>query len=338
MTEPRAGCLLAVRVTRRWMETPDIVALELQATDGQFLPAFEAGAHIDLHLPNGLVRPYSLCNAPRAGQPQPHYQVAVLREPNGRGGSACVHEALQPGCELQVAGPQNHFPLPTPLPTPAPVLLLAGGIGITPLLAMAEQLWEEGHAFELHSCHRSASRVPFASRLREVPWAARVHTHLDDGPAVQRLDLAALLAAAPEGTRVQVCGPAGFIQAVRNAASAQGWAADRVGFEHFAAPTTASQPNAAPAGSYELIWAPTGQCVPVAAGGSAAAALIAAGLPVALSCEQGICGGCLLKVLDGTPEHRDFVLSDAEQAAGDRFTPCCSGARSARLVVAPMSP
>jgi vanillate O-demethylase ferredoxin subunit len=243
-----------------------------------------------------------------------------------------VHEALQQGCQLQVSAPRNHFPLAT-----APhVLLLAGGIGITPLLAMAEQLWEEGRSFELHSCHRSAARVPFGRRLLEGPWAYRVNTHLDDGPPTQRLALPALLAAAPAGSRVEVCGPAGFIQAVRDAAAAQGWAADRVGFEHFAAPAAARPQGAVPSGGYELVWAPTGLLVAVAPGTSAAAALIAAGVPVALSCEQGICGSCLLKVLDGEPEHRDFVLSAEEQAGGDRFTPCCSGARSARMVVAPL--
>jgi vanillate O-demethylase ferredoxin subunit len=333
MTGTPTPGLLTVRIARRWMETPDIVALDLQACGGSTLPDFAAGAHIDLHLPNGLVRPYSLCHLPERGTPPTHYPIAVLKDAASRGGSACVHEALQPGCTLTISPPRNHFPLPSA----GPVLLLAGGIGITPLLAMAEQLGRDGRPFELHSCHRSAARVPFARHLRAVPWANRVHTHLDDGPPPQRLDLPRLLAAAPEGCQALVCGPAGFIQAVRDAAAAQGWAADRVGFEHFAAPAAPAAPGPTPGGHYELVWAPTGQCLTVPAGGSAATVLRAAGLPVALSCEQGICGSCLLQVLDGTPAHRDLVLSAAEQAAGDRFTPCCSGSLSTRLVVAPLS-
>ena len=332
MTNPTADAahgLLRVRVSHREVQAEDVVALTLVPIDEapDALPAFDAGAHIDLHLPNGLVRQYSLCNAPHE---RGHYLVAVLREPAGRGGSACVHEALHAGTELHIGRPRNAFAL-----APCPhTLLLAGGIGLTLLLAMAEQLWAQQQPFELHICTRSAARLPFRQRLQAAPWSAHVHLHHDDGPPAQKLDAHTLLSRSPHGTQVWVCGPAGFIGHVRDRAQALGWPADRVHAEHFAATPGHAVGAQAADGAFTVEWQPTGQRVAVPPGTSVAQALEAAGIALALSCEQGICGSCSVRLVAGEPDHRDQFYTAAEHADPGHFTPCCSRSHSPLLVLA----
>ena len=310
---------LRVRVARREPETADVCRLELAALDGE-LPAFEAGAHIDVHLPGGLVRQYSLCN-PGGGR----YEIAVLREPASRGGSAAVHERLREGDEIAIGVPRQLFGLHHGAPHH---LLLAGGIGITPLLAMAERLHRDGGAFTLHHAARSAARAPFLRRLRAAAYAARVHHHFsDDG---SRLDLSATLRAAPAGTHLYVCGPQRLITAALDTARALGWAEERLHHEAFNAPAEVADGVA-----FELEIAGTGQVIEVAAGQTALQALCAAGIEVPASCEQGICGTCETRVLEGRPDHRDQYFTPQEHAANDRFLPCCSRAHSPRLVIAP---
>lgn len=314
---------LRVRVAARREEALDICSLELERIDGGALPAFSAGAHIDLHLPGGLVRQYSLCNAP--GETQ-RYRIAVLRDAASRGGSSTVHEQLQVGTELDIGAPRNLFELH---PSAPHHLLLAGGIGITPLLAMAGQLAAQGCAFTLHHATRSRERTPFLAQLATAAYADRVHHHFDDGAAMQKLDLAATLRAAPAGSHLYVCGPTGFMEAVLAEGRAQGWAEDRLHREYFAAaPTEASDD-----GGFELELASSGRVIPVAADQTALAALLAAGLDVPMSCEQGVCGTCLTGVNSGVPDHRDQFLTPEERAANDQFLPCCSRARSPRLVL-----
>lgn len=329
---------LRLRVTARHPVGEGIVAFELRAPDDAPLPAFTAGAHVDVQVPDGAgqVRPYSLYNDPAD---RSRYCIAVQHESAGRGGSRALHAQVQVGDLLEVGRPRNQFAL-----RPAPhVLLLAGGIGLTPLLAMAHTLWAQDHSFELHVFARHAARLPLVATLAAQPFAAAVRVHLDDGGAAppplqgsaEALD--ALLTRAPAGALAYACGPAGFMAAVQAAAAACAWAPERVVVEHFSAPVAApTAATSAPGEGFELHWAPTGQRVPVPAELSVAQALQAAGLPVSLSCEQGICGSCELQVIDGLPEHRDLLYADAERAANDRFTPCCSRSRSACLTVAPM--
>jgi vanillate monooxygenase ferredoxin subunit len=221
--------LIAARVAARRAEALDIVGLDLVAVDGHALPAFTAGAHIDLHLPGGLIRQYSLCNPPgNAGM----YRIAVLRDPASRGGSQAVHDALTMGAALSISAPRNHFELAPDAPHH---LLLAGGIGITPLLAMAEQLSQQGASFALHHCTRSRERTPFVETLAASAYASRVHHHFDDGEAAQKLDIAATLRQAPAGTHLYVCGPQGFMDAVLNAGRNTGWPEERLHREYFAA-------------------------------------------------------------------------------------------------------
>lgn len=315
---------LQLRVRRKTAEAEGICSFELVDPAGAPLPAFTAGAHVDVHVPGGPVRPYSLCNDPAD---RSHYRIAVLREAASRGGSAGMHERVREGDTLAIGLPRNHFALADGA---SGHLLLAGGIGITPLLAMAQALAAQGADFTLHYATRSAARTAFAAALRDVPWAARVQLHRDDGPPEQQLDLAALLARAQAGRHVYVCGPQGFIDAAMAAARAAGWRDDQLHSESFA-PAAADAAGERP---FELVLARSGQrVVPVPAGTSAVQALVAAGIVVPTSCEQGICGTCLTRVVDGVPDHRDQYLTDEERAANDQFLPCCSRATSARLVI-----
>jgi vanillate O-demethylase ferredoxin subunit len=315
--------MLSVVVTRKAVEAIDICSVELAAADGGPLPAFSAGAHVDVLLPGGLTRQYSLCNDPAETH---RYQLGVLRDAASRGGSRAMHDAVNVGDRLQISAPKNHFPLAHGATRS---LLLAGGIGITPILCMAERLANTGAAFELHHCTRSRERTPFAERIRCSSFAGQAHWHVDDGDAAQKLDLSALLGTPRLGEHVYVCGPKGFMDAVLGTARASGWPEAQLHFEFFgAAPVGAGGDQA-----FEVQLASSGRVVVVPAGQSVVQALAAAGIEVLTSCEQGVCGTCLTRVLDGQPEHRDQYLTPEEQAACDQFLPCCSRARSPRLVL-----
>ncbi len=318
--------LINVRVAHKEVLAQDILLFELVAEEGCVLPAFAAGAHIDVHVSLGgthYVRPYSLCNKP--GQPA-FWHIAVLREAQSRGGSAAIHAWLGVGTSLQVSAPRQHFSL---APGAAHSLLLAGGIGITPLLSMAEQLHGSGAPFTLHHCTRSLARTPFLQRLAAAPYAAQVLRHLDDGDAAQRLDLPAVLAGAPAGTHLYVCGPQGFMDAMLGAARANGWPEDRLHWESFGAAVLPQQGDQA----FDLVLARSGRIIHVYADQTAAQALQSEGVYLATSCEQGVCGTCITPVLEGVPDHRDQYFTPEEQAASDQFTPCCSRAKSASLVI-----
>jgi vanillate O-demethylase ferredoxin subunit len=314
--------LISVRVSSKHSEADDICVLELVAADGGPLPPFDAGAHVDLHLPNGLVRQYSLCNDPAENQ---RYVIGVLREPQSRGGSAAVHASIAEGDLLAISRPRNLFPLG---PVEAGSLLLAGGIGITPILGMAEHLAAVGADFELHYCGRTRSRMAFLDRIAASRYAGRTRLHVDD-EGETGLDFDRLLRHCAPGTHIYVCGPGGFIDMVTGLASKAGWPAAQIHLERFSA-------QAAPAGddgAFDLKIASSGQVIRVNADETAAAALVRHGIAIETSCEQGICGTCATRVLEGEPEHRDLCLSDEEHEREGMFTPCCSRSRSALLVL-----
>lgn len=319
-----AGSFLQVRVARRTQEAQDICGLELVAIDGGTLPSFAAGSHIDVHLPGGIVRQYSLCNDPSEDH---RYQIAVLRDPASRGGSSAVHDIVAEGDVLQISTPRNHFALE---PDAQHHMLLAGGIGVTPILCMAERLSVLGASFRMHYSGRSRQRMAFQQRIAASAFAEKVQLHFDDGDASQRLSIEAVLTDALPDTHLYVCGPQGFIDAVLEAARKQRWSEKRLHWEFFAAA------NAGPRGedtAFEVQLASSGRVVPVAAGQSVTQALLEAGVEVMVSCEQGVCGTCLTRVLSGQVDHRDAYLTDEEQAANDQFTPCCSRAHCERLVL-----
>jgi vanillate O-demethylase ferredoxin subunit len=313
---------IAVRVLRRREEAQDIVSFELARADGGPLPAFSAGSHIDVQVPGGPVRQYSLCNDAAESH---RYRIAVLREPKSRGGSVGMHEGVREGDTLSISEPRNHFPLVHG----ARSLLFAGGIGVTPLLCMAQRLAAIGADFTLHYSTRSAARTAFRDEIAASMFAPRVQFHLDDGPSAQILNVPAALGAPEPGTHVYICGPAGYITHVLQTAQGMGWPAEQLHLEYF---TAAAQDTAADR-AFQVKIASSGACYPVAAGQSVVQALQAHGIDILTSCEQGVCGTCVTRVLEGECDHRDLYFTDDEKARNDQFTPCCSRARSELLVL-----
>src|SRR5262245_33630216 len=314
---------LTVRVARKETEATDICTFELVSADGKPLPPFSAGSHVDVQVPNGLTRQYSLCNDPSESH---RYLIAVLRDAATRGGSKAMHELVQEGELLQISVPKNHFALAHHAEHS---LLLAGGIGITPILCMAERLSIAGSDFELHYAARTRERMAFHDRIRSSGFACRSHFHFDDGPDDQKLDLPVLLARPRAHAHLYVCGPKGFMDAVLSTARASGWPESQLHYEFFAAEVTRGAGDDA----FEVKLASSGRIVMIPRDKTVTEVLREAGIEVPTSCEQGVCGTCLTRVLEGEPDHRDLYLSPEEQAENSQFTPCCSRAKSPILVL-----
>jgi vanillate monooxygenase ferredoxin subunit len=310
--------VLSVRVHRKRPEALDICSYELVAEPGVTLPPFDPGSHIDVLLPNGLVRQYSLVPT---GDEQV-YRIAVLRTPDSRGGSRCLHESVEEGQVLTISPPRNHFALAAEA---THSLLFAGGIGITPILSMALALSATGAGFELHYSARSAERAAFLDWLMSLPFADKVHRY----HAGARLDAPTALGTPRPGTHVYVCGPQRYIDAVLTAARQTGWPEHQLHWEHFGADITPRAGDSA----FTVRLARSSRDVEVGVGVTVVEALRERGIEIDTSCEQGVCGTCLTRVLSGTPDHRDQYLTPAEQQANDQFTPCCSRSRTQLLVL-----
>ena len=288
------------------------------------LPAFEAGAHIDVHLGTSLIRQYSLLNSP---QDSGRYVICVRRDDSGRGGSTAMHRDVTVGRRLRISAPRNLFPL---LPAQRYVLL-AGGIGITPLLSMAEELHSRSADFVLHHYTADEHDAPLLERARAGAFADRVVIHhTRTGDSVRTAPPEDLRTPDPTGL-VYICGPDGFMTHVTEQAGVAGWRADQLHLERFA--PAAREPDPVTDGEFRVRVASTGDSYPVPADMTIAEVLTANGVAVELSCEQGMCGACLTPVLAGQPDHRDEVQTDEERAANDQITICCSRARSPELVL-----
>ncbi|WP_028923122.1 PDR/VanB family oxidoreductase [Pseudonocardia acaciae] len=308
-----------LRLVRQTWLAEGVRELRFRDPAGGELPGWEPGAHVTVMLPNGVGRDYSLCGDPAD---RAEWTVAVLREPASRGGSSYVHERLGVGELLAVDGPRNNFPL-----RPAGrYLLVAGGIGVTPILAMARELASAGAAWSMLYCGRERSGMAYLPELRELAGDA-LAVHCDDehgGPP----DLDAVLGELPTGTHVYCCGPEGLLAAV----------ADRLpesvplSVERFRADAPA--PLAADAEpEFDVVCAGSGVRARVAAGVSILDALAGAGVEVPSSCREGICGTCETKVLAGEPDHRDLLLSDEEKRSGQTMLLCVSRCRSPELLL-----
>ena len=295
-----------------------VLLLEWADPAGAPLPAFEAGAHINLMLPNGLSRSYSLCNAP--GETQ-RYCVAVGRDRNSRGGSRFVHEQLRPGALLAVSAPGNHFRLDESAPAFA---LLAGGIGVTPVLAMARRLAAQGKPVQMFYAVRARAAAAFADELARLVPALTLHC---DDEAGGPPDLAAWLGRLPKTTGAYCCGPASMLDGFVAACSSLGLADAHI--ERFAAPLPSAE---ATAGCIVTLQR-SGRDIAVAPGTSILDALLAQGIDHPYSCKEGVCGTCETRVIAGQIDHRDGVLSPAEQQRGDMMMICVSGCKGARLVL-----
>ncbi len=310
---------LRVQAIRRQAE--GIHAFELVRPDGAELPEVQAGAHVDVHLPGARVRSYSLAGDPADRR---RWTLGVLREKAGRGGSAALHDQVKVSDVLAVGEPRNAFAL---TPEAHHSVLLGGGIGITPLKAMAHTLQARGESFELHYCARTPDHAAFLDELQDLVPPGRLHLHFDQGDPARGLDIAGLLRVPAEGTHLYYCGPAGFMQACADASAH--WPADTVHCEHFKAP--ASTAADLPAGAFEVRLSRQGISVPVAPSQSIVQALEAAGHNVPTSCLSGLCGACKVGYLEGEVEHNDYILGDDEKA--HCLTLCVSRARSPVLVL-----
>ncbi|MGW4591406.1 cytochrome P450 [Amycolatopsis thermoflava] len=315
----KRGVARTVSVVSVERAAEDVVEVTLAATDGKPLPKWSPGAHVDLQL-GELSRQYSLCGDPaEAGT----YRIAVLKDPDSRGGSRYVHENLRPGTTLPLRGPRNHFRLD---PTARHYVFVAGGIGITPIITMADHVKAAGGSYELHYCGRDTTAMALLDRCRR-DHGDRLHIHTSaDGT---RLDVAALLANPAQGTQIYACGPERLLDALAEASAH--WPDDALHVEHFT--TTQQVLDPAVEHAFDVDLADSGLTVRVAADQTVLAALRAAGVDVPSDCEEGLCGTCEVPVLDGEVDHRDVVLTKAERAAGTRMMTCCSRACGDRITL-----
>lgn len=308
---------LRMRVKSASWEAPNILSYELWSEDGGELPPFTAGAHIDLNLPNGLVRSYSLLNS----QAERHrYVIAVQKDRASRGGSKWVHENLRVGDVLPVGAPRNNFALNEGAEKS---IFIAGGIGITPILSMIERLTAIGRGWQLYYCARTRAGTPFLSMLETMP---QVRLNFDEEPGGKMLDIEAVVRSVPSGGHLYCCGPIPMLEAFERVT--KGLARECVHVEYF----TAAEPPAKE-GGFKVVLAKSGRELTVPAGKTILDALRDNGIELQFSCTEGICGTCETRVLEGIPDHRDRILTDAERAANDKMMICCSGSRSEKLVL-----
>ena len=318
---------IPVIVHQMRLEAPEIVSLELRPVPGgPALPAVSAGAHIDLQLAPGLVRSYSLVYPDQAGA----YTVAVLKDRASRGGSRRVHEQLRVGQTLQIGAPRNHFALHEDAPSS---VLIAGGIGITPIYAMLQRLAALGRPARLIYAARSAREAAYVAEIERLLARApqlSVHWHWDDeqgGPP----DLQALLAGTEADAHLYACGPAPLLQAYERACETLGL--QRVHLERFAALAPAPSAASASGSDCTVELRQSGKTVQVPADANLLDTLLAAGCSLSYSCHEGVCGACETRVLEGEVEHLDSILTADEQRANKSLMPCVSRPRSARLVL-----
>jgi vanillate O-demethylase ferredoxin subunit len=314
---------LSLLVRQIRFEASGINSYELVHPQGEELPPFSAGAHIDIHLPNGMTRQYSLCNSPAERH---RYVIAVLRDEKGRGGSKALHDALRVQDLATVSQPRNNFGL---VPDARKVILVAGGIGVTPLKSMAHELENAGVPFELHYCARNAGAAAFREELGTCWEYGRLHLHFDNGKPGEGLDIGALLRTPEEGAHLFYCGPAGFMKACAEASSH--WPAGTVHFEHFKAPEPALDAKALEPGAFMVKIASSGAMLEVPADRSIADVLEQNNIRIETSCQAGLCATCKIRYLEGEVDHRDYILGDDEH--GQFLTACVSRATSAVLVL-----
>jgi ferredoxin-NADP reductase len=305
-------------------EAIGIVSIELRpASTGQRFPASEAGAHIDLHLADGLVRSYSLCRIDPDDRQR--YIIAVLNDRASRGGSRYVHEKLRVGSLLRISPPRNHFKLLEDAPK---IVLIAGGIGITPIYAMLQRLSQLHRAPRVIYCARTRAEAAFVQGVEAYAGAGRVRWHFDDQVG-RPPDLKEMLAEFDRDTHFYCCGPTPMLDAYEQACAKLGF--EYVHLERFAPRTRETKPQ--DGGAFEVALKRTGLTLSVPPDKSILRVLLEAGVEADYSCEEGVCGSCETRVLEGDVDHRDCVLSAAERSANKSLMICVSRCKSPRLVL-----
>lgn len=307
-------------VARRETVAQDVVMLALADPGGAELPEWTAGAHIDLVMGDGLVRQYSLCGSTSS---RSEWVIGVLLDPNSRGGSRFVHDELHEGSAVRIRGPRNHFPLVHA----RCYQFIAGGIGITPLLPMIAAADARGADWRLLYGGRERASMAFLDELERYGERVTVSPRSErEG----RLDLHSVLADPREDTLVYCCGPEGLLEAVEGAC--RPWAAETLHIERFSAKPL-EEPSPGALDSFEVECQRSGVTVTVPADRSIYEVVEEAGVDVLGSCMEGVCGTCECDLIEGEPDHRDSVLSDAEKARGDVILVCVSRSCSERLVL-----
>ena len=313
---------IAVQIISKRALARDVLAISLAPYHpGDQLPAFEAGAHIELHLPNGLTRSYSLTNTGQASAPT-HYEIAVGADSNSRGGSVAIHDLVHVGSRLRITAPRNHFELD---PAHQRVLLIAGGIGVTPIYAMAQVLAQQGRDYQVVLAARCASRMAFLEELRSL-CGSRLQVHADN-VAKRPIDLAACLQA-ESWDGVYACGPAAMLDAI--ATLTNHWPSGKLRTERFSAP---EQSSTATAHVFELELRASGLSTTVMPQESVLDAIERLGVAHPFSCREGICGTCEARAIDGLIDHRCAVLSQSEKDTQAIMMPCVSRCLTAKLTL-----
>ena len=301
------------QVSGRIDDRGDISRIRFSPLSGGRVSPFTAGAHLDIYLPDvEMWRQYSLCSDPAETG---FYEIGVLKDPNSRGGSEAVHRLAVEGAVFDIEGPRNHFPLAEEAEQ---TVLLGGGIGITPMIAMAKRLHTLGKDFVLHYCTRSEDVTAFKAELDASDFVDKIVYHFDDQAEDQRLDLTRDLPAPDAGAHIYVCGPQGFMDWVISTAEGAGHATENVHREYFSADVDLS------GDSFEVECAESGVTVTIGPDDTIAKALAKEGIKIEVKCEEGVCGTCMTDVLSGEIEHRDQFLTEDEREDGDVIMVCCS--------------
>ncbi len=308
-------------IRQRHAAADGVAALDLVDPEGGALPSWEPGAHVDLLLDEGLVRQYSLCGDPHDADV---WRVAVLLDPQSRGGSRHVHENLTEGATVRVRGPRNHFPL---VDSPR-YLFIAGGIGITPMMPMIDSANRAGSDWTLVYLGRQRTTMAFAGELSDA-YGDRIDMWPNDEKGL--FDLAAALEQPADRTLVYCCGPEPLLSAVEQNCSH--WPDGSLHIERFAAKAPVVDAETKALDNFQVVCQRSGMTVDVSARESILEALEDADVPILSSCLQGICGTCEATVLEGTPDHQDSMLTDAERASGNVILTCVSRSRTERLVL-----
>jgi ferredoxin-NADP reductase len=313
-----------VRVAEIHYEAIGTLSFILRATDGHALPPVDPGSHVDIHLPNGLVRSYSLSNG---AADEGSYRLTVARDASSKGGSAYLHETLRCGEVIKISEPRNNFRLAEDAQLS---IFFAGGIGVTPFVPMITRLNSLGRRWRLHYAVRNPARAALLTELEALAAAGsgELLPNYDEVPGGAMLNLEALLSTAEADSHVYCCGPTGMLEAFRRGADAAGIEGERIHFEYFSSNVKASNE-----GGFTVVLAKTNREIAIAPGQSILDAVNKLGLNVAYSCQEGVCSACETRVLEGIPDHRDVILNDVERAENKTMMICCSGSKTPRLIL-----